>query len=762
MTSALGVSGRKPESRESRILGGITSESYDYRDQAKFMIKVAGDVSYLSAYMRKMQRGIDAANENFIQQIQSLINDLLVLFAGNGDTGFDFGDIKYIFQALGALFGFGDSVFPINLFQAAWHFFSTYILPINNFEEVINLIIDGAIATILDVFGEIPIVGQALQQLAVFISNIRDSVFWVFEAIGNVIKTLFGDFWQTEDFFDDVFDIILFIPRLIGNLIKNGILGIKSALNAGNLFGKVRPTSIDRVPLQSLFQGRVNSLDAPTFNSLETIDANGEFEYDGTVSFNNSGGAAMCVADGFEHELYSNEMAVDNNTEVNASVQVKYSGLVSSTAPIKLKLAFFNGGIEIQTVELDQIATTDSGGWYELSGEYQIADLDQLVDEVRMVLHVSGDATAGTVWFSDADMNKNFVTGIAPIDWIIDLPESLRGIDEFVQTIIDGFMEAIDGIFGDGTPLNTFFDTIFGWVDDIFVTMGEAADALFQALGLSRIFTKIFGQEEAPGLAETEQAVLDLNGRIVALEGSGTVITHTISGTWTNPTPTEHNLITFICVNGGDGGAKGGSQIVENNKGGRSGGYIQKSFYTDELPATVAMTIGAGGAGFTASGGGPGGSGAVTSFGSLLVGIKGVGAVFKPGGAIPYETGVAPGDGGDGGYMAIFGSADAATRIWEPSTNGKGGPFAPGGAAGFGNLTAEVVGKNGTTAPAGIPSGGGGGGGGSITFQSFQNIGPGGNGGFPGGGGGGGASSSTSDANGGNGGAGCIYEVRQW
>jgi hypothetical protein len=157
-----------------RALGKITPESYDYRDQTKVVSKLVGDVSFMGGMMRKMQKGIDEANQNFVQQIQSLLTDFLVLLGGGGDTGLDFGDLKYLLQAVGALFGFDQGVLPINLFQAAWHFFSTYIVPVDNFKDLMDFIIDGAIASILDIFGEVPIVGQALQQLAVIISEIRD------------------------------------------------------------------------------------------------------------------------------------------------------------------------------------------------------------------------------------------------------------------------------------------------------------------------------------------------------------------------------------------------------------------------------------------------------------------------------------------------------------------------------------------------------------------------------------------------------------
>lgn len=732
------------ESTESRALKTIRADSYN-KDLAKNIIQLNNNSEYMAQYLRKLQKGVDEANENVIEQITGLVSDIFVLFAGGSDTGLEFGDLKYVFQAIGSLFGFtdedGDFVpFPINLFNAAWHFFSTYIVPVGNFTEVINLIIDNAIAFILDVFGEIPIIGEALQTFAMWILDLRDNILM---PIFNVIQEII-EFFTGGSSIGELFDVV-----------TQSLLSIFSPLKAKNLTGKIEPGNIDKVPLQSLFSGRVNALDAPSFTSLDTLGPLGEFVYDSTVSFKGNEGSAKCICDGFDHELYSNEMSVNEKTEVNLEVQVKYDGVVTSSAPIKLRLALFIEGVEKEIVDIDTVTTGGSGGWLELRGEYRIPEE---VDEVRMTLFVSGDATAGTVWFAKPDMNKNYITGIAPIDWIIDLPEALSGLDEFVQWIVDSFMEAIDGIFGDGTPLGEFLETFLGWVDDVFVTMAEAADALWQALGISKILTKIFGPAEDPGLAETEEAVLSLNGRIIALEGSGTMIIHTISGTWTNPTPTAHNLITFVCVNGGDGGSRGSSAIYDTAKGGLSGGYIQKSFYTDELPASVAITIGAGGAGNSATGGGPGGAGQITSFGSLLVGIKGVGAVFKPGGVIPYDTGVAPGNGGSGGFY--IGSSQSDTLL--ESTDGGGGPFAPGGRAGFGNVSSETAGKPGAAAPLDIPSGGGGGGGGSVTVAAFQLSGDGGAGGFPGGAGGGGARSTASFRSGGNGAAGCVYEIRHW
>lgn len=181
-------------SPEARALSTITPTSYDWRDQGKVMSKLVSDVSFMAGMQRKMQKGIDDANQNFIQQIQSLLSDILSLISGSGgDTGLDFGDLKYILEAIGALFGFGDGVLPINLFSAAWHFFSEYILPVDNFQEVIDEMVDSLIGSVLDIFGTTPIVGQALEQLAVIISQIRDALDPIIIAVNALFTAIGGD-----------------------------------------------------------------------------------------------------------------------------------------------------------------------------------------------------------------------------------------------------------------------------------------------------------------------------------------------------------------------------------------------------------------------------------------------------------------------------------------------------------------------------------------------------------------------------------------
>ena len=60
------------------------------------------------------------------------------MIGGREPTGIEIGDIKYIFQAIGALFGINpDTPFPLNLIEAVGHMFEQFIIPLPQFTDVI-------------------------------------------------------------------------------------------------------------------------------------------------------------------------------------------------------------------------------------------------------------------------------------------------------------------------------------------------------------------------------------------------------------------------------------------------------------------------------------------------------------------------------------------------------------------------------------------------------------------------------------------------
>jgi hypothetical protein len=336
----------------------------------------------------------------------------------------------------------------------------------------------------------------------------------------------------------------------------------------------------------------------------------------------------------------------------------------------------------------------------------------------------------------------------------------LPDLGDGTKSPVEGAADFIQGILNPANILAFFNPGLIPGLDASKITsgffpMGQVANLPSTFIGaFGGFFNAVFGAGSstattvAAASIEAEEAVKNLHGRVTRLEGGGVMTTHTVSGTWTNPDPGEHRLVTVIVVGGGDGGDRPGPSIFDNAKGGRNGGYVSRELYLDELGATVALTIGAGGAGATAQG--RGAAGGTTSFGAHVVSKKGLGAIYKADGT--YAVAIAPGNGGDGAF--------AGGESMISSTGGASSAFANGGAAGFGTNEAGATGLAGQAAPVGIPSGGAGGGGGSC----YNNLGartpaPGGAGGFPGGGGGAGASGATAGDDGANGAAGCIYII---
>lgn len=207
---------------------------------------------------------------------------------------------------------------------------------------------------------------------------------------------------------------------------------------------------------------------------------------------------------------------------------------------------------------------------------------------------------------------------------------------------------------------------------------------------------------------------------------------YTSNGTWTNPAPTGGRSARVILIGAGGGGGSGCSQASgtasSGGGGGGGAGLIDATFDCGILPATVAVTVPAGGAGgtsVTSALGNPGSAGLDTTFGTYLTAFGGGGGA---GGALS-------GNSGGGGGAGINGRGGSTTTGAAGASGGTGGGAGGAGANGGSGTTMTTgsggggcaSGAAGSTGGAAMLGGSGGGGGGGLTTIAATNGGTSGN-----------------------------------
>lgn len=236
--------------------------------------------------------------------------------------------------------------------------------------------------------------------------------------------------------------------------------------------------------------------------------------------------------------------------------------------------------------------------------------------------------------------------------------------------------------------------------------------------------------------------------------------------------PAWARMLTITAVGGGGGGGSGAFAASGDRfggGGGGSGGVSAARWSTADLPASLAIVVGAGGAAgasgqaTTVSASGTailtarGGGGGLTGASGGADGASGLGLIATNAGgasatAGPAQPGAslsgpgAPGGGGGGGAINAAGTLRAGGAGGDGATLLK---LASGGSAGSG---AGLAGSDAATPRLALGAGGGAGGAASASAGGFA----GGNGGRFGGGGGGGGAGVTAAGAGGAGGAGVV------
>lgn len=341
--------------------------------------------------------------------------------------------------------------------------------------------------------------------------------------------------------------------------------------------------------------------------------------------------------------------------------------------------------------------------------------------------------------------------------------ETEAGIRNKLKTPVGGFAQGQNNLWGSGGFLG--------------MIVGAFTGGSFFDLGGASTY------------ADSQQAIINdhtasieaLQAQVEALVLQGLAIKFVGNSTYY---PSDGVVSVEVIIIGAGGGGGAGSWnllagVRHGGAGGGGGGEIHARIPANLLPSSVTITIGAGGAGGSVSGG-AGTGGGNTLFDTYLTAGGGVGG--SPG---SLTVGV----GGSGGAGMITGGQGGSTGQTADSDSGRpavnatvGGTSASsfdlyggggGGGAGARSVTAQrfptpggggvasLGGQPGFDAP--LPSSilavGGGGGGGAITDGETGHAGA-----FPAGGGGGGAggANSSSFGPGGPGGNGVIYVIERF
>lgn len=119
------------------------------------------------------------------------------------------------------------------------------------------------------------------------------------------------------------------------------------------------------------------------------------------------------------------------------------------------------------------------------------------------------------------------------------------------------------------------------------------------------------------------------------------------AATYTKPAGLKWVRVIVQAAGGAGGGAAGGGGIACGGSGG-SGGYAESIYAADELPDTVAVTVGAAGAPATGAAGGNGGT---SSFGALMTCGGGTGGSSGASSTAATTAGAGSGGSASGGNV---------------------------------------------------------------------------------------------------------------
>ncbi|AVD99641.1 minor tail protein [Mycobacterium phage Cuke] len=424
MTSFLSIGGGgQGGSVESRALRGIDSrtKSFANKDFVKNIAWLNQSVDTLSAYTQKLQKGVDSANQNAIEQIMGFAADLFVLFGGGEPTGIDIGDLKYVIQGIGALLGINPATpFPLNLFDAAWNMFSNYVVPLEQFTDVI---FDAILAWAED-FGLSPELIDSLQDLKDAIEALGTTFSDFFNSIHDLLEVFGTNFPVLGEFWDALVDLLTGIDfsglkPVIAMLADLGIPFIRALtaiVNAGTAFLN---------PFSMISAGQIATLSdnvlPPVSNNTTIwtvgIDSTNTWVYDEpTDSFTTLGtGVAKSV-------VTQRSSPCNPGQKFVVSSKLRWSGIPSAANDFGFQLIWYLGNTEVSrnTVNIASGHGSSSPGTAFVQLANATITVPANVDNFKVAAYNGTGINTGQVWIRDISVRISGSMGMGLVDGLLD------------------------------------------------------------------------------------------------------------------------------------------------------------------------------------------------------------------------------------------------------------------------------------------------------------------------------------------------------
>lgn len=271
------------------------------------------------------------------------------------------------------------------------------------------------------------------------------------------------------------------IGQLIGNLLNGG-----QPINAINLFGTLLPGLFSNIPIGALNSEQPNQWSQGEFPSADSIADNPVWSWDASVG-RAAAGSARVTANGLLKVLRRAPIPVAPGQKIDMHAWARWSGLTYTGTPIRLGVRTFEAGSEpnswdlLDSIDLDSIASpganssshpdADDDDFVELSAVWTVP---AGVEAYTPRLIVTGDATAGTVWFDDGSGKQ---TGLIQQAWVSDLVADLQALLDWVENLVDQLLDAL-GLDVLGNLADKIFDLadeVSGWFGDTQGVIGNVS-----------------------------------------------------------------------------------------------------------------------------------------------------------------------------------------------------------------------------------------------------------------------------------------------